>query len=156
MKLFVSRTCSLKRPLCCKQWHLTSTKWVFWIKTSDKGGKSYPLRNRRCPHLFYDIDLLFGIHIKCYSHLNSSPLVPCHIYASMNLVITSSGNGVLPVRRHAITWTNVGLLSIGLMGTNFSEVLSSSLKKMHLKLSSAKMAAILSRGRGVDIYVVTH
>ena len=50
----------------------------------------------------------------------------------------------------AITWTNAGLLSIGLMGRNFSEIrigmLSFSFQKMHLKLSSTNMAAILSRG----------
>ena len=56
-----------------------------------------------------------------------------------------------PVRRQAITWTYAGLLSIGLLGTNFSEIwiwiLSFSFKKMHSKLSSVKMSAILSRGR---------
>ena len=45
------------------------------------------------------------------------------------------------------------MLSIGLLGTNFSEtqirILSFSFKKMHLKLSSVKMAAILSKGRWV-------
>ena len=49
-------------------------------------------------------------------------------------------------QRKAITWTNAGLLSIGLLGTNFSEIrianLTFSFKKMHLKLSSAKMATI--------------
>ena len=63
----------------------------------------------------------------------------------------SSGNGLSPVRRQAITWTNAGLLSIGLMRTNFNEIrmciLSFPFKKMHLKLSSAKRAAILSKGR---------
>ena len=45
--------------------------------------------------------------------------------------------------------TNADLLSIGLPGTNFSEIrvriLSFSFKKMHWKLLSAKMAAILFR-----------
>ena len=31
--------------------------------------------------------------------------------------IIGSGNGLPPVRRQAITWTNAGLLSIGLLGT---------------------------------------
>ena len=43
-----------------------------------------------------------------------------------------------------------GILFIGLLGTNFSGILIKiyifSLREMHLKLSSAKMAAILSRG----------
>ena len=56
----------------------------------------------------------------------------------------------------AITWTNAGLLSIGLLRTNFSEIRNSnrnfaiSFKTFHLKLSSAKLAAILSRGRWVN------
>ena len=62
-------------------------------------------------------------------------------------------NGLLPLQRQAITWTNVGLLSIGFLGTRFSEIwiriLSFSFKKMHLQMSSAKMAAILSRRRWV-------
>ena len=61
------------------------------------------------------------------------------------------GNGLLPVRRQAITWTNAGLLSIGSLGTNFSEpqikMKNFSLMKMHLKMSSAKLVAIMSRGR---------
>ena len=75
----------------------------------------------------------------------------CRIYASVNWVSIGSGNGLSPVRRQAITRTNAGLLSIGLMATNFSEIwmgiLSFSFKKMHLKMSSARMVAILSRGR---------
>ena len=72
------------------------------------------------------------------------------MYASVNLVSIDSGNGLSPVRRQAITRTGAGLLLIALMGTNFSEIrigfLSFPVKNMHLKLPSAKMAAILSRG----------
>ena len=63
------------------------------------------------------------------------------------------GNSLLPVWHQAITWTNAALLSIGLLGTNFSEIwigiLSFSFKKMHLKMLSAKMATNFSRGRWV-------
>ena len=59
-----------------------------------------------------------------------------------NLTIIGSDNGLTPVRRQAITWTNVGILLIGPLGTNFSEMLieihTFSFKKMHLKMSSAK------------------
>ena len=72
----------------------------------------------------------------------------------MNWVGVGLGNGLSPIRHQAITWTIAGLSSIGLLGTNFSEIRiripSFSFKKMHLKLSSAKMAAILSRGRWVQ------
>ena len=37
-------------------------------------------------------------------------------------VIIGPGNGLSPVRHQAITWTNVGLLSVGLLGTYFSEI----------------------------------
>ena len=58
------------------------------------------------------------------------------------LTIISSGNGLSPVRRQAIIWTNAGLLLIVPLGTNFSEILieilTFSFKKLHLKVSSVK------------------
>ena len=58
-----------------------------------------------------------------------------------NLIIIGSDNGLSPGRRQAIIWTNAGILLVGPLGTNFSEILSaihaSSFKKMHLKMSSA-------------------
>ena len=58
------------------------------------------------------------------------------IYASVNWVTTGSGNG---------------LLSMGLLGTNFNEILIRilyfSFKKIDLKMSSARMGAILPKGR---------
>ena len=73
-----------------------------------------------------------------------------HVCSNHSWVSIGSGNGLLPVRRLAINWTNVGLLSFRLLGTNFSEIrigiISSSFKKMYLKLSSAKMAVIFCQG----------
>ena len=58
------------------------------------------------------------------------------------LIIIGSDNGLSPDRRQAIIWTNAELLSIGPLRTYFSENLIKmqqfSLKKMHLKMSSAK------------------
>ena len=58
------------------------------------------------------------------------------------LAIIGSDNGLSPGRRQAIIWTNAGILIIGPLGTNFSEILivinTFSFKKMHLKMSSAK------------------
>ena len=58
------------------------------------------------------------------------------------LTIIGSDNGWSPGRRQAIIWTNAGLLSIGPLRTYFSENLIKiqqfSLKKMHVKVSSAK------------------
>ena len=60
----------------------------------------------------------------------------------IRLTIIGSDNGLSPDRRQAIIWTNAGLLLIGPLGTNFSEILieilTFSFKKMHLKASSAK------------------
>ena len=58
------------------------------------------------------------------------------------LTIIGSDNSLSPGRRQAIIWTNAGLLLIGPLGTNFSEILMAvgtfSFKKMHLKILSAK------------------
>ena len=59
-----------------------------------------------------------------------------------NLTIIGSDNGLSPQRRQAIIWTNAGILLIGPLGTNISEILfviqTFSLKKIRLKMSSAK------------------
>ena len=58
------------------------------------------------------------------------------------LTIIGSDNGLSPGRDQTIVWTNAGILLIGPLGTNFSEILIAiqtfSLKKMHLKMSSGK------------------
>ena len=62
--------------------------------------------------------------------------------AFMHLTIIGSDNGLAPGWRQTIIWTNDGILSIGPLGTNFSEILigiqTFSFKKMHLKMASAK------------------
>ena len=59
-----------------------------------------------------------------------------------NLTIIGSDNGLSPGRCQAIIRTNAGILLIGPLGTNFSEILigiqAFSFKKMHVKMSSAK------------------
>ena len=58
------------------------------------------------------------------------------------LTIVGSDNGLSPGRRQAIILTNAGILLIGPLGTNFSEILIAtetfSFKTMHSKMSSAK------------------
>ena len=58
------------------------------------------------------------------------------------LTIIGSDNGLSPGRRQAIIWTNAGLMLIGPLETNFSEIsieiLTFSFKKTRLKVSSAK------------------
>ena len=91
-----------------------------------------------------------------WCHKYQSRLTHLRVYASVNWVSIGPGNGLSPFRCQAITWTSAGLLSVGLLGNFFSEIQiripSILFKKMHLKLSSAKMAAILSRGRWVKLH----
>ena len=58
------------------------------------------------------------------------------------LTIIGSDSGLSPGRRQAIIWTSAGIVLIGPLGTNFSdiliEIITFSFKKMRLKVSSAK------------------
>ena len=73
-----------------------------------------------------------------------------HIYVG-KLTIIGSDDGLSPERRQAIIITNAGILLIGPLGTNFSEILieiqTFSLKKIRLKMSSAKCSFRL----GLDV-----
>ena len=64
-----------------------------------------------------------------------------HICVGKQTII-GSDNGLSPGRRQAIIWTNAGILLIGPLGTNLSEIsikiLTFSFTKMRLKVSSAK------------------
>ena len=59
-----------------------------------------------------------------------------------NLTIIGSDNDLSPGRRQAIIWTNAGILLIGPLGIEFSEIfieiIAFSFKEMRLKVSSAK------------------
>ena len=59
-----------------------------------------------------------------------------------NLTIIGSDHGLSLGRHQAIIWINAGILLIGPLGTNFSEIQigiqTFSYKKMHLKMSSVK------------------
>ena len=82
-----------------------------------------------------------------YNHISKGPISLTH-WGRMThicvgkLTIIESDNGLLPDRRQAIIWTNAGILLIGPLGTNFSEILieihAFSFRTMHLKMSSGK------------------
>ena len=61
----------------------------------------------------------------------------------------SSGNSLAPVRRQAIIWTDAGLLLLGPLGTNFSEIRIKIQFEIYIQENDyenvCKMAAILSR-----------
>ena len=69
-------------------------------------------------------------------------VVEWRIYASINMAIIDSDNGLTPNRRQAIIWTSAGILLIGPLGTNINEIQIKikqfSYQKIHLKMSSAK------------------
>ena len=58
------------------------------------------------------------------------------------LIIIGWDNGFSPGQCQGIIWTSAGILLIGTLGTNLSEILieihTFSFKKMHIKISSAK------------------
>ena len=60
----------------------------------------------------------------------------------------ASDNGLSPWRRQAIIWNIAGIMLIGPLGTNFTEILigiqTFSFTKMHLKMSSAKWRPFVS------------
>ena len=91
---------------------------------------------RRCSALSSS-DKLFLPHWLPLSHWGRAT----HICQS-KLTIIASDNGLSPGRRLAIILNNAGILSIGLLGTNFIEILIEilifSFRKMCLKVSSAK------------------
>ena len=67
-----------------------------------------------------------------------------------------SDNGLSPVWHQAIIWSNGGLLSIGSLATNFSEILTKiqnfSFTKMHLKILSAKRRPFCPGGDKLTIW----
>ena len=79
--------------------------------------------------------LLIMLELKLNQVINSLT----HICIS-KLISIGSDNGLSPDRRQAMIWTNVGILLIRPLGTNFSEILieihTVSFRKMHLKMSS--------------------
>ena len=68
----------------------------------------------------------------------------------MNRVSIGPDNGLSPIRRQATIWTNAGLLLIGTLGTNFSEILivihKFPCKKMQLKMSFGKWRPFCTGG----------
>ena len=94
-------------------------------------------KTRRETFKFWDLVRLIQEVLRYLTHWGRAT----HVCIS-KLTIIGSDNGLSPDRRQAIIWTKAGSLLIGPLGTNFSEILieilTFSLKKMRLKVSSAK------------------
>ena len=105
---------------------------------------------------------LVFLSVSIYRHINNvHKYDPCvnnfninSIDSSSSLIWVSigSGNGLSPLRCQAIAWTNAAILSIGLLGTNFSEIWIKLAKfsfiKMYFKISSAKRWSCCPAGGG--------
>ena len=104
--------------------HLQNTFLLWWYFCFD----SRKLRDKKC---------MMVIITAAFTHWGRVT----HICVG-NLTTTGSDNGLSPGRRQANTWTNAGILLIGPLGTNFSEMLfwiqTFSFMEMHFKMSSAK------------------
>ena len=92
-------------------------------------------------HLIYVRDLI-NIHHSVYGWVLLTHWGRVTHICVNKLTVIGSDNGLSPGQRQPIIWPNAGILLIGTMGRNFSEILiqirSFSFKKMHLKMSSGK------------------
>ena len=80
--------------------------------------------------------------MNCKAHYQCRELGRVDEWSSVNWVSIGSDNGLSPLRRHAITWTNADLLSFGPLRKTVSEIRieiqNFSVMKMHWNISSAK------------------
>ena len=119
--------------------YFTSSRYHNWIGIS--------IAN--CPE-----KMVHAIYMASFLLIHWSQMM--HICISKFSII-GSDNGLSPSRSQAIIQTNAGILLIRTSGANFEEIMSEicifPFKKMHLKLPSGKMAAILSRLQWVPTIV---
>ena len=138
---YITRT----SPACCqlpaRRQHVPWTLWLNHLALASQKGTVF-LGNVYMLNVF----MLGEIVLVDQSSKNSSMTLThwgrvTHICVS-NLTIIGADNGLSPGRRQAITCTNVGILLIGPLGTNFSEMLieiqTFLFKKINLKRSSGK------------------
>ena len=129
------------------QWEYHTRKDGLYIETAPNNLRGISLTRDQREVFSEIIQMLTNTCNSCDPQLHSSPRSLTHWgrvthICVGNLIIIGSDNGLLPGRRQAITWTIVGILLIGPLGTNFSEMLieihAFSFKKIHLKMLSEK------------------
>ena len=138
---------NLKGTLWNSTQNILSVHWKMCISFTDENlralrfKRSYAFLKRppgpnvsgwMSPAFTYVMNLIIVLtHWGCVTHICVS-----------KLTIIGSDNDLSPGRRQAIICPNAGMLLIGPLGTNFSEIMIEiyifSLKKMHLKMSSGK------------------
>ena len=122
---------------------MNNSRWEFMIQHVIWGMDKWSHSSFLKWLIIHTIDSCFAHTSWCMNGLHSNALTHwgrvTHICVSKQTII-GSDNGLSPGRRQAIIWTNAGILLIGPLGTNFSEILIEiylfSFKKMHLKMSS--------------------
>ena len=118
--------------------------WHQIITSTSVGVPRYMLQWYLCQN----INFCLQMSLKCFflheqPYFCSELIVLSHWSWAMNicvskLTIIASDNGLSPGRCQAIIWDNAGIVSIGHLGTNFSEILIKILKFSFKKVSSAK------------------
>ena len=73
------------------------------------------------------------LQLRVYFEVQFNSSQPSAEYMSVNWFSIGSDNGLSPVWRQAITWTNAKLLSIRPLGTNLSENLNENTKLLICK-----------------------
>ena len=99
---------------------------------------------------FCENDISVSLFLSTHSHELSHWGQVMHICIG-NLAIIWSDNGFSPGRCQAIIWTNDGILLIGPLGTNFSEILIIFIQENAFQSVVCEMAAILSRPQCVKV-----
>ena len=116
----------------------------WWVEPSDDYMRKYILQMPES-----------GRNIPMLKHLLTHCGRVTHICVS-KLTIIGPDNGLSPGRRQTIVWTNAGILLIGPLVTNFSEILikihTFLFKKMHFKMSSGKLRPFCL---GLDVLTTT-
>ena len=131
----------LKKPSIQSAWHFPQLTPKYWSSKEprDIGSESLSIHTHHSRNWQSYQIITFFTEWCCFGLTRWGRVT--HICVG-NLTTIGSDNGLAPGRRKAITWTNVGILLIGPLGTNFSVMLSKihtfPFKKMHLKMSSGK------------------
>ena len=119
---------------CCR-WHQNLSLWQPQVPPATIELAPWQSHDFRVGYTQKLVDLILNITGTCICLWSDSKsvliqvnigsgdaLLPVHICVS-KLTIIGSDNGLSPRRRQAIIWTNAGILLIGPLGTNFSEIL---------------------------------
>ena len=84
--------------------------------------RSWSSADKRCSNYIWMINNFIAYQGANYIR-GLTVIVPLwHQMASWNLLVNSTGNGLLPIQSQAVGWTNADLSSFGYLGTNISEI----------------------------------